>query len=638
MLQVWASLGAGLDPKMLCAASLVCLVGLFLTMTLLGRAFANTNFQAAFVALSAISGGAVIWAAHFVAMTAYHPQLQSGYDPVRTTFAFMTALAGMTASFWAATASRRAWSPALAGGLFGIGVTAAMAAGLNAFQTQGVLMWSSLSLLKSTPVSVLLATAAFLVGRDMRGWKRPMIAAPLLFAAVAMTHLAATTGITVSGDPSIALPTHLIAPEVLAAMATLVAVFTVAAGHFAADRADNARAFARESHAVPETPSQAAPIDRSEPAPSAAPPARANGVLLASAGSEILAPLQGMAAQAGALARTDLQPAQRDLVQSIGASAAALERLMAELIDLAGIEAAQIPLRRDAIDLSGAVERIGGLASRRASARGIGFRLQMDAPAGVSILGDQDRIEQVALNLLDHALLSIDGGEVILRIASATTGDALRLEARAAGFSMQEKPRGLSLALANQLALLMGGRVDAPVVDGAGASFAVELPAVSPPTVAMEAPTESAPQGRPRMTRVLLAEADPDHRKAIELLLQGPGVDIMLVADGAQAIEAFNAARFDVILLDTDLPVLDGLAATRTIRELESLRGLPHTPIIALSLPTSNHQAEASLRYGADAHIAKPVTAAVLQPAIERLMHEASNPAPMDLERAAGAA
>ena len=115
MLQVWASLGAGLDPKMLCAASLVCFVGLFLTMTLLGRAFANTNFQAAFVALSAISGGAVIWAAHFVAMTAYHPQLQSGYDPVRTTFAFMTALAGMTASFWAAVTPMPNRPPARAG-------------------------------------------------------------------------------------------------------------------------------------------------------------------------------------------------------------------------------------------------------------------------------------------------------------------------------------------------------------------------------------------------------------------------------------------------------------------------------------------------------------------------------------------
>ena len=635
MLQVWASLGAGLDPKMLCAASLVCFVGLFLTMTLLGRAFANSGMQAAFVALSAISGGAVIWAAHFVAMTAYHPQLQSGYDPVRTTFAFMTALAGMTASFWAATASRRAWSPALAGGLFGIGVTAAMAAGLNAFQTQGVLMWSSLSLLKSTPISVLLATAAFLIGRDMQGWKRPMVSAPLLFAAVAMTHLAATTGITVSGDPSIALPGHLIAPEVLAAMATLVAVFTVAAGHFAADRADNARAYAREAEA---SPVEITPPDRheSESEPVAIVAARTNGVLLASAGAEILAPLKGMAAQASALAGTDLQPGQRDLVQSIGASAVALERLMAELVDLARIEAGQVALRQDAIDLSGAMERIRALAERRATDRGVGFRLRMDTPAGARILGDQSRLEQVALNLVDHALLSIDGGEVILKVSSAPEGGSIRMEARAAGFAMQEKPRGSSLALANQLAILMGGRFDAPVVDGAGASFAVELPAVSASPVATEASSDS--QDRPRMARVLLAECDPDHRKAIELLLQGTGADLTLVTDGTQVIEAFNATRFDVILLDTDLPVLDGLAAMRTIRELESLRGLPHTPIIALSLPTSNHSAEASLRYGADAHIAKPVTASSLQPTIERLMREAANPAPMLQARTTGAA
>ena len=630
MLQVWASLGAGLDPKMLAAGSLVCLVGLFLTLTLLGRAFASAAQQAAWVALSAIGGGAVIWAAHFVAMTAYHPQLQSGYDPVRTTFAFMTALAGMTASFWAAAGGRRAWSPALAGGLFGIGVTAAMAAGLNAFQTQGVLMWSSLSLLKSTPVSVLLATAAFMIGRDMQGWKRPMAAAPLLFGAVAMVHLAATNGITVSGDPSIALPGRLIAPEVLAVLATFVAVLTIGAGHLVSDRGAVARAIQEPTpEPLPAVEAEAEPDRSAAPAP-APTPTRTDGALLASLGGDILTQLNGLAARTGMLARSELQPSQREIVEALGASTAALQRQMAEMVDMARIEQGQLAIRREALSIAETIGQIAGLAEQRAADRSLGFRLELDAASDRRVVGDRDRIAQMALNLVDHALASIDGGEVALKVSPGRAQDALRFEVRAAGFSTEEKPRGSSLALAHRLSSLMGGTADTPVVEGAGASYGVELPlpetmeAVETPSEPQAVAAKPPPAEPARLIRVLLAEGDPSHRKAIELLLKATGADVTSVEDGPLLVQTFGAAHFDLIMIDAQLPVMDGLAAMRIIRELERLRSLAHTPAIVLCAPAQANQPEPSFDAGADAHISKPLTAAILGPAIERLLQEAA--------------
>ncbi len=638
MLQVWTGLGAGLDPRMLGAASLVCFVGLFLTLTLLGRAFTNSPLQAAWVALSAISGGAVVWAAHFVAMTAYHPQLQSGYDPVRATFAFMTALAGMTSSFWAATAGRRAWSPALAGGLFGIGAIAAMAAGLNAYQTQGILMWSSLSLLKSTPISVLLATVAFMVGRDMQGWKRPAMAASLLFTSIAMVHLAATSGITVSGDPSIVLPERLIAPEVLAVLATLVAAMAVVAGHVAADRREAARAVVNVvAAAVADTPVTQTSGERPDSAP-----------LLAAMGADILAPLSSLIAQTGALARTNLQPGQQELLDTIRASGATLEQRLNDLVDLARMEAGELEIRREALSIAETIGQIAGLAEQRASDRSLGFRLELDVPTERRVVGDRARITQMALNMVDHALSSIDGGEVALKVSPGRENGAMRFEVRAAGFSMEDKPQGSSLALAHRLTSLMGGHADASVVDGAAASFAVELPlpetGASAPAIAASI-SEAAPQAAPppsrepaRASRVLLGEGDASHRKAIELLLRAAGADVTTASDGAQLVETFGAAPFDLIVMDARLPVLDGLSAVRILRELERLRGMVRTPVIVLSTQVQPDQVAACLETGADAHICKPLTTATLGPVLERLLHNAAVPAAAARLRVTGAA
>jgi CheY-like chemotaxis protein len=517
-----------------------------------------------------------------------------------------------------------------------------MAAGLNAYQTQGILMWSSLSLLKSTPISVLLATVAFMVGRDMQGWKRPAVAASLLFTSIAMVHLAATSGITVSGDPSIVLPERLIAPEVLAVLATLVAALAVAAGHVAADRREAARTSTPAVTGAHPLTAEAM-LPSVEPASAERPDA---APLLAAMGADILAPLGSLIGQIGALARTNLQPGQQELVDTIRASGATLERRLIDLVDLARVEAGELEIRREALNIAETIGQIAGLAEQRASDRSLAFRLEMDVPTERRVVGDRARITQMALNMVDHAVSSIDGGEVALKVSAGRDSGALRFEVRAAGLSMEDKPQGSSLALAHRLTSLMGGRADASVVDGAAASFAVELPlpesASSAPVVTAPA-FEAAPQAAPppprksaRASRVLLGEGDVAHRKAIELLLRAAGADVTTAGDGAQLVETFGAAPFDLIVMDAGLPVLDGLSAVRILRELERLRGMVQTPVILLSTQVQPDQIAAILETGADAHLCKPLTAATLGPVLERLLHAV--PAAAERLRVTGAA
>ncbi|MAT34870.1 MAG: hypothetical protein CMK06_06975 [Ponticaulis sp.] len=132
-------------------------------------------------------------------------------------------------------------------------------------------------------------------------------------------------------------------------------------------------------------------------------------------------------------------------------------------------------------------------------------------------------------------------------------------------------------------------------------------------------------------TRVLLAEDHPVNQRVVELILKPLGIEVVITGDGEAAIEAFSESKFDVILMDVRMPVMDGLTATRQIREIEAEHSLARTPIIMLSanaMPV--HKAE-SIEAGADAHVGKPITPDILIKAIKSALHNAHEP---DLETA----
>jgi CheY-like chemotaxis protein len=177
---------------------------------------------------------------------------------------------------------------------------------------------------------------------------------------------------------------------------------------------------------------------------------------------------------------------------------------------------------------------------------------------------------------------------------------------------------GLGLAICHSLAELMGGTVSAESVVGVGSTFRLELtlPVATVPSAMAPATGDAsrdiaadAPSDR---LRILAADDHPTNRRVLQLILEPLGVDLTFCEDGQQALDALEQAEFDVVLMDLQMPVMDGLTATRAIREIEKAKQCSRMPIIALSANAMTHHKAEALDAGADFHIAKPFTPEVL--------------------------
>lgn len=181
---------------------------------------------------------------------------------------------------------------------------------------------------------------------------------------------------------------------------------------------------------------------------------------------------------------------------------------------------------------------------------------------------------------------------------------------------------GLGLTICKQLVELMGGEIDANGAPGEGATFSVRLPlplTTATPLARTDTDSDSGP-GRP--LRVLLADDHPTNRKVVQVLFAEFDVDLVCTENGQEACEAFATRRFDLVLMDMQMPVMDGLEAVRIIRERERQRGFTRTPIVMLTANALPEHRDASLAAGADLHMAKPIEApklfGVLQSVAER--------------------
>ncbi|MDG2522687.1 response regulator [Caulobacter segnis] len=360
---------------------------------------------------------------------------------------------------------------------------------------------------------------------------------------------------------------------------------------------------------------------------------KAKSVFLANMSHELRTPLNGVIAIADQLAEERGQERRRELAGLVASSGRLLEQVLSDILDVSKIEAGQFSLTPAPFDLTCEVGAIAELHRASAEAKGLDYGWSVSPDAAGGYLGDAGRIAQVLSNLLANAVKFTETGGVTLTVDRTEDGSVLfcvrdtgvgfdeetrqrlfrRFEQADASITRRFGGTGLGLSICAALTDMMGGRISARSAADKGAVFEVALP-LQP--VGMEAqvpePASVVVGGALAGLRVLVAEDHPTNRKVVQIVLEPFGIDLTVVDNGADAVEAFAQASFDVILMDMQMPVMDGLTATRLIREREARDGRPRTRIVMLTAAAMDEHVVQARRAGADLHVSKPVRPAEL--------------------------
>jgi signal transduction histidine kinase/ActR/RegA family two-component response regulator len=368
---------------------------------------------------------------------------------------------------------------------------------------------------------------------------------------------------------------------------------------------------------------------------------RAKSEFLANMSHEIRTPMNGVLGVADALALGPLDERQTELVEMIRSSGRVLNRLLCDILDLARVESGAMELAPEPFHLADAVREVAQLSAVYAQEKGVGFSLTIAPEAERTVLGDAMRLRQILTNLASNAVKFTDDGGVSLTVACTSEAEGrftIVVCDTGCGFSPEAKSRlfgrfqqvdgamnrkaggsGLGLAISRHLTDLMGGTLEADSIEGEGSVFTLAL--TLPPTAPMAEPAEPGPAAggaRPEL-RVLVVDDNANNRRLLQVLLHHLGIASSTAGDGLEAIEAWRTGAFDLIVMDMQMPVMDGLEATRAIRAAERREGRPRTPILFVSANAMPEHVEAARAAGGDGHLSKPIAADKLFAAIAGL-------------------
>ena len=361
---------------------------------------------------------------------------------------------------------------------------------------------------------------------------------------------------------------------------------------------------------------------------------------------EIRTPLNGVMGMAQSLNRDVLTTSQRDRLETLISSGRGLHELIAEVLDLSRIESGLLPLHISSFDLRDTVERSIEPFRAIACAKGLEITVSLCPGLAPAYLGDAVRIRQILHNLISNAIQLTDRGDVL--VSASRDSDGVRLSVCDSGCGVPEshltgifdkyalldpaRPRadggaglGLGLFMTNALVLRMGGEITATNRIPAGLCLTAALPLAPAKVSRVEAGVVPEPLELPRALRVLAAEDHPVNRKVLALLLEQIDVAPTMVENGLKAVQACRDEDWDMVLMDIQMPVLDGVSAARQIGEDARASGRIPPPIIAITANIMAHQLRDYTDAGMAFCVPKPVEAEALFTAMRDALDDTAN-------------
>ena len=374
---------------------------------------------------------------------------------------------------------------------------------------------------------------------------------------------------------------------------------------------------------------------------------KSKSLFLANMSHELRTPLNGILGMTQSLSRERFDPKHREQLDVIRASGEALLAILNDVLDLSKIEAGKMDIEDIEFDLAKLVDALQVQFAHLAAAKEIALSVEIRGAQGV-YRGDPTRIRQILTNLMSNALKFTELGGLALSIERREGGLIFTVADTGVGMSPSELDKlflnfsqadpsttrryggtGLGLSICRQLVEMMGGHIAVKSQVGVGSTFTVDLPLVwvapSRGSVAIEDAVvdEPAPSGH---WRVLAAEDNNINRRVLRTLLNQVGIEPTFAQNGRETVEAWRTGLFDLILMDIQMPELDGVEATRIIRQLETDRACVHTPIIAVTANVMAHQVELYKAAGMDGFIAKPIHVRDLSACLTKFLSNAEEP------------